>query len=310
MGINATRRGVKTCPLCSKKIGYRSKQCKYCSAGKQKRTPRKCQSKEVRREGERIVDVEIGVEIDNETEVSTSKIVDTVELSSTSEDAKKAVEDTEPVLTESFDQDPQQNINAIDSIAAEMSEPNSSEVAAGKRSYHTSLQDLIHTLLVQNQNSSVYVAPETEGQADKAGTEDTVCNQEEAEVVSEETVPDNPVVPAGPVGSPENAYDANSVALFLGHLAQQNGKKIRTALDPVSNNAQPSTSASSLIRFKTKHVVVEDGLSCQAKYRRIRPKSIDESSAVMEIPPSVDTTVEEDMGDSVVDVKPTEAQLR
>ena len=311
LGINATRRGVKTCPLCTKKIGYRSKQCKYCSFGKQKRSrSRKVQSKDSGKAGQRIVDLEIGVQIENETEVSTSN---TAEVSSTGEDtANKAEEVSEATVTESYEQDTQSSINAIEGLEAETSQQNSSDMAAGKRSYHTSLQDLIHTLLVQNQNSSVYIAPETEVQADKAGTEiqDPDQQEEQGGDVETEQGQDNTLVPAGTVRSPENAYDANSVALFLGHLAQQNGKKIRTVLDPVSGNTQPSTSASSLIRFKTKHVIVEDDMSSQAKYRKIRPKSVDEGSAVMEIQPSVDSTVAGDVGDSVAEVKPTESQIR
>ncbi|KAK3745514.1 hypothetical protein QZH41_009909, partial [Actinostola sp. cb2023] len=40
LAINATKRGVKTCPVCLKKIGYRAKQCKHCSPSKI-RNPRK-----------------------------------------------------------------------------------------------------------------------------------------------------------------------------------------------------------------------------------------------------------------------------
>ncbi|XP_031574407.1 uncharacterized protein LOC116308163 [Actinia tenebrosa] len=40
LGINATKRGVKTCPICLNKIGYRAKQCKHCSPSKL-RNPRK-----------------------------------------------------------------------------------------------------------------------------------------------------------------------------------------------------------------------------------------------------------------------------
>lgn len=306
LGINATRRGVKTCPLCSKKIGYRAKQCKYCSPDKQKRRLKKIQSKESRKD--RVIDVEIGVVIDNETEVLTSS---TAEVASTEEvDTKKV---SELFVPQSYEQDSQQSINAVEGMEVEITQQNSGELAAGKRSYHTSLQDLIHTLLVQNQNSSMYIAPESEVQVDKTGMEIPDSDQQEEEVEGGKETEDeqgSTIVPAGPVGSPENAYDANSVALFLGHLAQQNGKKIRTALDPVSNNAQPSTRASNTVRIKPKHIIVKDDRLSQGKYRRIRPKSVDEGSAVVEIPASVDSSMEGEVGESVVEVKPTESQLR
>lgn len=313
LDINATRRGVKTCPLCTNKIGYRAKQCKYCSPGKQKRRSRKSrQSKESRNDSEQDssnVSMEM-VLIDSETEVSTSEIGNAAEVSSTAEVIpKKIAEVSEPIITESFEQGTQPTINTIESTEAETSQQNN-DVAAEKRSHHTSLQELIHTLLVQNQNS-LYITQDSEVQDDKVGTGNPDSNQHE-EVGGEEIKEDqrNSLVAAGPVGSPENAYDANSVALFLGHLAQQNGKKIRTALNPVSDNAQSNTSVSSLIGVKTKHVVIEDDMSSQAKYRKIRPKSIDEGTAVVEIQSSVGATVEEDIGDSVGEVKPTESQLR
>ena len=311
LGINATRRGVKTCPLCSKKIGYRAKQCKYCSPDKQKRRLKKIQSKESRKDSDRVIDVEIGVVIDNETEVLTSS---TAAPSTEAVDTKKVADGSEPFVPQSYEQDSQQSINAVEGMEVEITQQNSGELAAGKRSYHTSLQDLIHTLLVQNQNSSVYIAPESEVQVDKTGLEIPDSDQQEEEVgggKETEEEQGSAMVPAGPVGSPENAYDANSVALFLGHLAQQNGKKIRTALDPVSNNAQPSTYASNTVRIKPKHVIVKDNISSQGfKYRRIRPKSVDEGSAVVEIPAGVDSTLEGEVGESVVEVKPTESQLR
>lgn len=310
LGINATRRGVKTCPSCSKKIGYRSKQCKYCSSDKQKRRSRK-QSKDSRKEGDPDMDVEIGVIIDNETVMSTAR---SVEVPPTGEGiTKKTVGDNEPVTIESYEQTPEANINAVEGLEAEVSPQNSSDLTGGKRHYHTSLQDLIHTLLVQNQNNSVYVVPETEVQGNKVGAEDPDSNQQEEQVGGVEETgqgQDSSVVPAGTVGSPENVYDANSVALFLGHLAQQNGKKLRTALDPVSSNAQPNPSASSVIRFKTKHEVVEDDMSSLVKYRRIRPKSVDEGTAVMEIPSRAESTVEGEVAESAVQTKPTESQLR
>ena len=313
LDINATRRGVKTCPLCTNKIGYRAKQCKYCSPGKQKRRSRKSQqSKESRNDSEQDssnVSMEM-VLIDSETEVLTSEIGNAAEVSSTAEVIpKKIAEVSEPIITESFEQGTQPTINTIESTEAETSQQNN-DVAAEKRSHHTSLQELIHTLLVQNQNS-LYITQDSEVQDDKEGTGNPDSNQHE-EVGGEEIKEDqrNSLVAAGPVGSPENAYDANSVALFLGHLAQQNGKKIRTALNPVSDNAQSNTSVSSLIGVKTKHVVIEDDMSSQAKYRKIRPKSIDEGTAVVEIQSSVGATVEEDIGDSVGEVKPTESQLR
>lgn len=40
LAINPTKRGVKTCQDCFKKIGYRAKQCKYCSPLKHRRRPR------------------------------------------------------------------------------------------------------------------------------------------------------------------------------------------------------------------------------------------------------------------------------
>ena len=307
---------MKTCPLCMKKIGYRSKQCKFCSPSKQRKRSRKSQqNKESSNDEEKdAVRVELDamnvnvVVMESETEIATCEILNTAE-----DVSKQVLEDSEPATTASYEEECQQNIaSVVDGVESETASQNDSKQVIGKNSYHTSLQDLIHTLLVQNQNSSVYIAPDHQVEADKLSMEQQDCNpqgeqddDEEIEQQQEETQ-----VSTGPVGNPENAYDANSVALFLGHLAQQNGKKIRTALNPVTDNTQPGTSSSSLIGIKTKHIVIEDDMSSQAKYRKIRPKSFDEGQAVLEIQSSVASAVDEDMADSVVEVKPTDSQLR
>ena len=297
-----------------KKIGYRSKQCKFCSPTKPRKRSRKSQHKDSSKDDEKIssnleldtstVDV---VVMDSETEVATSEILNTVE-----DVSKQVVEDSTTAAT--CDEESQQNIANVEGIHEdpETATQNDSEQVIGKNSYHTSLQDLIHTLLVQNQNSSVYIAPDHQVETDKLSTEQQDSNQQEEQDGEEEMEQqqEQPQVSTGHVGSPENTYDANSVALFLGHLAQQNGKKIRTALNPVIDNNQPGTSTSSLIGVKTKHVVIEDDMSSQAKYRKIRPKSFDEGQTVLEIQSSVASTVEEDMVDNVVEVKPTDSQLR
>lgn len=316
LGINATRRGVKTCPLCMKKIGYRSKQCKFCSPSKQRKRSRKSQqNKESSNDEEKdTVQVELDttnvnvVVMESETEIATSEILNAAEDAS-----KQVLEDSEPATTASYEEECQQNIaSVVDGVESETASQDDSEQVIGKKNYHTSLQDLIHTLLVQNQNSSVYIAPDHQVEADKLNMEQQNCDPQEEQDGDEEIEQqqEQTQVTTGPVGNPENAYDANSVALFLGHLAQQNGKKIRTALNPVSDNTQPGTSSSSLIGVKTKHIVIEDDMSSQAKYRKIRPKSFDEGQAVIEIPSSVASAVEEDMADSVVEVKPTDSQLR
>ena len=306
LGINATRRGVKTCPLCMKKIGYRSKQCKFCSPGKQRKRSRKSQQikESDKYDDERdnsAVEVDVVV-MESETEVATS------EISSTAPEVvtKQLVEDSEQATTVTFEQETQQDIPADNSVDA-------TEEVVGRKNYHTSLQDLIQTLLVQNQNSSVYLSPDQQVEADKLSTEQQDSNQPQEQDGSDEMEQEQEqiqVSAAAAVGSPENAYDANSVALFLGHLAHQNGKKIRTALNPVIDNTRPGTGSSSLIGVKTKHIVIEDDLSGQAKYRKIRPKSIDEATAVLDIQPSVASTVEEDMADNIAEMKPTESQLR
>lgn len=299
-----------------KKIGYRSKQCKFCSPSKQRKRSRKSQqNKESSNDEEKgTVSIELDtmnvdvVVMESETEIATSEILNTAEDAS-----KQVVEDSELATTASYEEECQQNIaSVVDGVESEPAPQNDSEQVIGKKNYHTSLQDLIHTLLVQNQNSSVYIAPDHQVEADKLGMEQQNCNSqggqdgdEEIEQQQEQTQ-----VSTGPLGSPDNAYDANSVALFLGHLAQQNGKKIRTALNPVTDNTQPGTSSSSLIGVKTKHIVIEDDMSSQAKYRKIRPKSFDEGQAVLEIQSSVASAVEEEMADTVVEVKPTDSQLR
>lgn len=299
-----------------KKIGYRSKQCKFCSPSKQRKRSRKSwQNKESSNDEEKgTVSIELDttnvdvVVMESETEIATSEILNTAEDAS-----KQVVEDSELATTASYEEECQQSIaSVVDGVESEPAPQNDSEQVIGKKNYHTSLQDLIHTLLVQNQNSSVYIAPDHQVEADKLGMEQQNCNSqggqdgdEEIEQQQEQTQ-----VSTGPLGSPDNAYDANSVALFLGHLAQQNGKKIRTALNPVTDNTQPGTSSSSLIGVKTKHIVIEDDMSSQAKYRKIRPKSFDEGQAVLEIQSSVASAVEEEMADSVVEVKPTDSQLR
>lgn len=310
-----------------KKIGYRSKQCKFCSPTKPRKRSRKSQqSKDSNKEDEKDtsnleldtsnVDV---VVMESETEIATSEI-----LNSSEDASKQVMEDSESVTAATYEEESQQNIANVEGIHVDPDTvtQNDSEQVIGKKNYHTSLQDLIQTLLVQNQSSSVYITPDHQVETDKLSTEQQNSNQHEEQDGNEEmeqqqeqtqvsTVPVS-VGSTGPVsvGSPENAYDANSVALFLGHLAQQNGKKIRPALNPVIDNNQPGTSTSSLIGVKTKHVVIEDDMSSQAKYRKIRPKSFDEGQTVLEIQPIVASTVEEDMTDSIAEMKPTDSQLR
>ena len=318
LDINATRRGVKTCPLCTNKIGNRAKQCKYCSPGKQKRRSRKSQtSKEPNNDSEQSssnVDMNM-VLIDSEPDMPTSPIGNTAEVSVSSTSdviSKNVTEDVEAVTADNFVQGTQSSVNAIEGMEAETSQQNSGVIEAGKKTYHTSLQELIQTLLVQNQSSSLYVAQDSEEQADKVDTENSDVNQQEEQAgdVEVKEVKGNSVGAVGAVGSPENAYDANSVALFLGHLAQQNGKKARPSLNIASDNAEPNTSTSSPLGIKAKQVVIEDDLSSQAKYRKIRPKTIDECTITVEIQRSEDCAVEEEIANTVGEVKSAESQLR
>lgn len=305
LGINATRRGVKTCPICMKKIGYRSKQCKFCSPGKPRKRSRKSkQSKESNHyddgRGTTCVELDVVV-IDGETEVATSEISSTVPEVV----AKEEVEDSGTDTAISFGQETQEDdVVTGDAVAT--------EGVVGKKSYHTSLQDLIQTLLVQNQNSSVFIPPSERVETDKLSMAQPNSDQQQQQGGNEEIEQEQEQIQmaGAALGTPENSYDANSVALFLGHLAQQNGKKIRTALNPVIDNTKSSTGTSSLIGVKTKHIVIEDDLSSQAKYRKIRPKSIDDGTAVVEIRSSVASTVEEDMADNVAESRPMESQLR
>lgn len=316
LDINATRRGVKTCPLCTNKIGNRAKQCKYCSPGKQRRRSRKSQtSKEPNNDSEQSssnVDMNM-VLMDGEPDLPTSPIGNTAEVSSTTDViSKNETEDTEAVTADNFVQGTQSSVNAMEGMEAETSPQNSGVMEPGKKTYHTSLQELIQTLLVQNQSSSLYVAQDSEEQADKVDTENSDVNQQEEQArdVEVKDVKGNSVGAVGPVGSPENAYDANSVALFLGHLAQQNGKKARPSLSIANDNAEPDTSTSSPLGIKAKQVVIEDDLSSQAKYRKIRPKAIDECTITVEIQRSEDCAVEEEIGNTVGEVKSAESQLR
>lgn len=298
-----------------KKIGYRSKQCKFCTPLQPRKRSRKSQSsKDSGKDEEKekdISNVELDasnvdvVVMDSETEVATSEILNTAEDTS-----KQGVEDSEPAATAAYEEESQQNVANVEGIHVdpETGTQNESEPVIGKKNYSTSLQDLIHTLLVQNQNSSIYIAPDHQEETEKLSMEQQSSNQQEEQDGDEEM--EQQQVSTGPVGNPENSYDANSVALFLGHLAQQNGKKIRTALNPVMDNNQPGTSVSSLIGVKTKHVVIEDDVASQAKYRKIRPKSFDEGQGVLEIQPTVASTVEEDIADSVIEMKPTDSQIR
>ncbi|PFX32369.1 uncharacterized protein LOC111320984 [Stylophora pistillata] len=305
LGINATRRGVKTCPICMKKIGYRSKQCKFCSPGKPRKRSRKSkQSKESNHfDDERDTSgVELNVVvIDGETEVATSEISSTIpEVIS-----KEVVEDSETDAAISFGQETQEgDVVTSDAVGT--------EGLVGRKSYHTSLQDLIQTLLVQNQNSSVLIPPTERVESDKLSMSQPNTDQQQQQSGNDEIEQEQEQLQmaGATVGSPENAYDANSVALFLGHLAQQNGKKIRTALNPVIDNTRSATGTSSLIGVKTKRIVIEDDLSSQAKYRKIRPKSIDEGTAVVEIQTGVASIIDEDMTNNVAESKPSESQLR
>lgn len=315
LGIKATRRGVKTCPSCAKKIGYRSKECKYCSPNKRKRKSKKKGSGESGKDCDRDITVEIGVVIDNETEVLTSRTTEVACSSAEEVVSEQVTEDSEAVSVGSYEPESQGDIRSGESMDTGMTQANNCDLSAGKRDYHTSLQDLIHTLLVQNQNNSVYVMPEPQAPDSKVDAQNLGSTQQVEQIEGDDEVMqghDRVEVSTDPVGSPESACDANSVALFLGHLAQQHGKKMRCTLDQVKDNAHSSTTASNPWGCKTKYAVVEDDMSSSLKYRRIRPKSIDESPAVVEIRLSVDSELKrEAVVESIVhDTKPIESQLR
>lgn len=316
LGTKATRRGVKTCPTCRKKIGYRSKQCKYCSPSKLKRKPKIDKNAESRKGCDTVVDEGVVEVIDVETEVLTSRTAEVASSSTAEGTSGKVTGDAEAVTVERFEQDSQQNISSIESVNSGVPQGNNSELAAGKRNYHTSLQDLIQTLLVQNQTNSVYVVPESEVPDNKIEPENVDSARQEEQVedhskVSQDEEGDMGVT-TDSVGNTENMCDANSVALFLGHLAQQNGKKMRPALDPVRDNAQSTRDTTDMIVCKTKYTLGEDDMSSPLKYRRIRPKSVDEGSSVVEIRLSMDSELErEAVVEGVMqETKPIESQFR
>ena len=248
------------------------------------------------------------VMVDNETEVSTTDICAAEEAAS-----KGVEEDSEEDAIANCQQDSFQN-EEVQTVESGASNEAGREHVIGKKMYQTSLQDLIHTLLAQNQSSSIYITPE-DIETDQRSSDEHVSDQKRDEQAAgddrtEQQDQQSPVAPAGVDASPENFYDANSVALFLGHLAQQNGKKMRSVLNPVTENSQPCTSSVNFIGVKTKHsVIIEDELSIPAKYRRIRPKSTVEGN-VLEIQPALAPIVEDEESDSCAEVKAAEPQCR
>lgn len=273
-------------------------------------------SAESRKGCDTVVDEGIVEVVDVETEVLTSRTAE-VASSSTEEGASdKVAGDPEAVTVARFEQESQQNISSIEGVDSGLPQGNSSELAAGKRNYHTSLQDLIQTLLVQNQTNSMYVVPESETPDNKIEPENADSTQQEEQVEDHSKVSQDEEggigVATDSVANTENMCDANSVALFLGHLAQQHGKKMRPALDPVRDNAQSITDTTNMVVCKTKYTLGEDDMSSPLKYRRIRPKSADEGSSVVELRLSMDSELErEAVVEGVVqETKPIESQFR
>ena len=344
LDINATRRGVKTCPQCLKKIGYRSKLCKYCYPGKKRsRKSRKIvKPKRVARlqdnvqvchsEGQEVSTVDFSsVVIGNETEVSTTEeptqsIVHTSEEMPGDSIANEQVatvhaeprdntthylsiqaDGTAPharydnhddnVAEEAYIQDvskatqtitvnekieENRHIQVLSTEASTLTRINSPNEKVSQQ--RANLQALICNLLAQTQSKPVDVKTRRPGKCSVVSVKDNDTlpsitakedTMEEMNLASSSQLSESDGLASSTNGntkSSENGFDANSVALFLGHLAQQNNGK-KKLLSPMQtgedDSHQREFKLSSECSRKTVHIYDD---SKPTKLRRIEPK--------------------------------------
>lgn len=336
MDINATRRGVKTCPQCLKKIGYRSKLCKYCYPGKKRpRKPRKLfKPKRVETEGavhicdsdrQEVSTVDFsGVVVGNETEVSTTEepaptsaeVPEEIEQTSMGEQVETIpVQDdngthylniqTEDPVHEKNDDGDDGNEATEQSSVPDVSHENQSITRDEKTDKSNSvrvlsteaqtetvttpsnervlqqranLQALICSLLAQTQAKSSDVKSERSSKnviASVKGSETFTAKVEplqDMNLVNTAQLGDGDELVTQSDGSTkasENGFDANSVALFLGHLAQQNNGKKKLQ---VPTQATEGGSDNRELKPSNRKQTFSYDDSKPVKLRRIEPK--------------------------------------
>ena len=222
------------------------------------------------------------VMVQNETEVSTSEeaVVDThtVEVVGQEVFVPASVRHEEVVEEEVHDRRESKPLMSAQNVVV---------VDTAKK--QANLRDLIRNLLVKQGEQSISLK--------EVKTETTAGNEDLAqEVKSDVDSKENPgsTDPAQECAQEvctEVSYDANSVALFLGHLAQQNGKKLRTAR--ISTNGEGQVKAAGSARGRNRQASSE---STPAKYRRIQPKC-DADMIKVQVktePPDYDAEAEKD----------------
>lgn len=163
-------------------------------------------------------------------------------------------------------------------ISSKLTQSNPPVIPSGR----FSLQDLICGLLAQNQASIAGVSPgelkenpissaettTTAVQTDSTKQNTAVKPSEERATCSIE-LEDNQEKKS----IQENAFDANSVALFLGEMAQRNGKKRR--ISSISKSTESETKLVSLTPGAIqKWNILTSSDAKGAKFRKIQPKDI------------------------------------
>jgi hypothetical protein len=149
-----------------------------------------------------------------------------------------------------------------------------------------SLQDLICGLLAQNQgtNTGSIQGDAKENQANSTGsatiavqTDSTkqdvaskTLDERSGLELSDSCVPVNQEKKHMPS---ENYYDANSVALFLGEMAQRNGKKRRISSTSKGTDNEPKV-VTLLPGGNQKCIILSSNEAKGAKFRKIQPKDI------------------------------------
>ena len=232
------------------------------------------------------------VMVQNETEVSTSEEV------IAENDATEQVDEQDvfiPMPVKEGDVN-EESDNAVED--AQTSAPEQSLTSDGVKKYSKgNLQELIQSLLAQQENRCGKMNNSEDNENGKEREENAeVDMEEELESVEESQTSDScqkelnveaeqsintnqssaavirieQTSTSDQTVHTEVSYDANSVALFLGHLAQQNGKKMRGAFGSATKNNQENCADSAAAGVK--HDTDADSESVAAKYRRIQPK--------------------------------------
>ncbi|XP_032227239.2 uncharacterized protein LOC116610626 [Nematostella vectensis] len=307
---NPTKRGVKTCPQCFNKIGHRAKQCKHCSPSKRLQRRRKMQQKvlETRPQGsennngktinyegtaDQLVDqctndvgneVEETSDVNNLVEEAAVENIMTISEQNAADTATAVVTEipsNETVVTSSAcvsagsdECQPQVSLAEETVPFAPSKEQETVVSTAAQPPDSFSLQDLICGLLAQNQGT----LPTTIMNNDPPSETTTIAVQTDTDKLYQDSRPsEEPQQPQEEkrIEAADNSVDANSVALFLGQMAQQrNGKKRQSTASTNANSVNPQSQVITVMTGAVVPGTCSAVLSVKpSKFRKIQPKN-------------------------------------